>query len=105
MATSSKTLDMGMRDVGFSLLCVVSVAATLVVQFVSLIVFDTTGIDQYVPGAVLYSLVPAVVVTAIPAIVAARRYDRRRSQVITAVVFIAAIVASALMWSGFFVIG
>lgn len=105
MATFSEKPAISFKDAGFGLLCVVSVAAILLVQFVSLVVFDTTGLDQYIPGAVLYSLVPAVVVTAIPAIVAARRYDRRRSRVITAVVFLAAILASVLTWSGFFVIG
>ncbi|GAA0727552.1 hypothetical protein J2744_002637 [Halorubrum trapanicum] len=105
MAMSSKTLNVGLRDVGFSLLCIVSVAAILPVQFVSLIVFDTIGLDQFIPSTVIYTVVPAVVVTAIPAIVAARQYNRRGSQVITAVVFIAAILASILVWSGFFVIG
>lgn len=105
MAKPSKTLDMGLRDVGFSLLCIVSVAAILPVQFVSLVVFDTMGLDQFISSAVIYTVVPAVLVTPIPALLAARRYNRRRSRVITAVVFIAAILASALMWSGFFVIG
>jgi len=105
MATSSENPVISFRDAGFALLSVVSVASILLVQFASLVVFDTTGLDQYIPSAVLYFLVPAVVVTAIPAIVAARLYNRQRSRVITAVVFLAAILASALMWSGFFVIG
>lgn len=104
MATSSEKSAISFRDVGFGLLCVVSVAAILLAQFISLVVFDTTGLDQYVPGAVIYSVVPAVVVTAVPAIVAALRYDRQRALVITAGVFIAAIVASFLT-TGFFVIG
>lgn len=93
-----------LRDVGFGLLCVVSVAAILIGQFASLVAFDTTGLDQYVPSVVIYSVVPAVLMTVAPALVAARRYDRQRALVITAGVFTAAIVAS-LLTMGFFVIG
>lgn len=104
METTSENPAIRSRDAGFGLLCIVSVAAILLGQFVSLVVFDTTGLDQYVPSVVIYSVVPAVLMTAIPAIVAVRQYDRQRAIGITAGVFTAAIVASLLM-TGFFVIG
>lgn len=104
MKTSSKNSAIRLGDVGFGLLCVVSVAAILLGQFISLIVFDTTGLDQYVPSVMLYSVVPAVVVTVIPAIVAFHRYDSQRALVLTTGVFTAGIVASFLTTS-VFVIG
>lgn len=104
MATSAKKPAIGFRDIGFALLCVVSVAAILLAQFVSLVVIDTTGLDQYVPSVVIYSVVPAILVTAIPALAAVRQYGRQRAKWITASVFIAAIVAS-LLTTGFFVLG
>lgn len=105
MGTVSKTTGIDLREVGFGFLCVVSVTAILLAQFVSLIVFDTTGLDQYVPSVVIFSVVPAVVVTVTPALLAVRQYGRQRAKWITAGVFIAAIVASFLTWGGFFVIG
>ena len=104
MAMSSKTPAMGLRDVGFALLCIVSVAAVLIGQFVSLVAFDSTGLDVYVPSPIIYSVVPAVLVTAIPAVVAVRQYARQRALVIAAGVFTAAIVVSFLMMN-FWVIG
>lgn len=104
METPSETPAIRVRDVSFGLLCVVSVAAILLGQFVSLVVFDTTGLDQYVPSVVIYSVVAAVLMTALPAFVAVRQYDRQRSLGITAGVFTAAVVASFLT-TGFFVIG
>ena len=104
MKHPSKSTGIELADVAFGLLCVVSVAAILLGQFVSLVVFDTKGLDQYVPGLVIYSVVPAVLLTAVPAVVAARRYDRQRALMFTAGVFIAAIVASFATVS-FFVLG
>ncbi|MFC7216165.1 hypothetical protein ACFQO4_19055 [Saliphagus sp. GCM10025334] len=104
METPSETPVIRVRDVGFGLLCVVSIAAILFGQFVSLVVFDTTGLDQYVPSVVIYSVVPAVLMTALPASVAVRQYDRQRALGITVGVFTAAVVASFLT-TGFFVIG
>ena len=104
MESPSKYSGIGLLDLAFGLLCVVSVAAILIGQFVSLIVFDTTGLDQYVPGPVIFSVVPAVVMTAVPAIVAVRRYERQRALAITVGVFIAAI-ATSLLTVSFFIIG
>ena len=99
-----KNLDIGLLDLAFGLLRVVSVAAILIGQFVSLVVFDTIGLDQYVPGPVIFLVVPAVVMTAVPSIVAVRRYERQRALAITVGVFIATIAASLLTVS-FFITG
>ncbi|GAA0538721.1 hypothetical protein GCM10008994_12360 [Halorubrum ejinorense] len=88
----------------FGLLCVVAVAAILLGQVVSLIAFDATGVDRFVPGVVIYAVAPAALMTALPATVAVRRYGRQRAAVITAGVFTAAITASFLT-RGFFLIG
>ncbi|MWG35927.1 hypothetical protein [Halomarina oriensis] len=104
MATPSTRSGIGVPDVAFGLLCVVSVAATLLGQFVSLVVFDSTGLDQYVPSVVIYSLAPALLMTVLPAAVAARRYDRRRALAATVGVFVAALAVS-FVTMGFFLIG
>lgn len=104
MERSSTHAGVGVPDVAFGLLCIVSVAAVLLGQVVSLVVFDSTGLDEYVPSVVIYSSVPAALMTLLPAAVAARRYGRRRALVVAAVVFVAASVAS-LLTSGFFLLG
>lgn len=104
METPSRRTGVGLSDVAFGLLCLVSVATVLVGQFVSLVAFDTTGLDRYVPGLVVYSLVPAALVTAAPALVAGRRYGRRRALALSAGVFLAALVVSLFSLS-FFVLG
>lgn len=104
MSTTSENAGSGLRDVAFGLLCVVAVAAILLGQVVSLIAFDTTGLDRFVPSVVIYAVAPAALITALPAIVAVRRYGRQRAAVITAGVFTAAIIASFLT-RGFFLIG
>lgn len=93
-----------LADLAVGLLCVVSVTAILLGQFVSLVVFDTTGLDQYVPGPVIYSVVPAALLTAVPAVVAVHRYDRQRALALSAGVFVAALAAS-FFTMGFLVIG
>lgn len=104
MTASSKHSRSRLPDIAVGLLCVVSVAAILIGQFVSLVVFDTTGLDQYVPGPVIYTVVPALLMTAVPAIVALRRYEQQRALVLTGGVFIAAI-ATSLLTVNFFIIG
>ncbi|WP_343777534.1 hypothetical protein [Halorubrum ejinorense] len=104
MRTSSENSGSRLGDVAFGLLCVVAVAAILLGQVVSLIAFDATGVDRFVPGVVIYAVAPAALMTALPATVAVRRYGRQRAAVITAGVFTAAITASFLT-RGFFLIG
>ena len=104
METASESPKSRLRTVGFGLLCVAAVAATPLGQVVSLIAFDATGLDRYVPSVVIYVVVPATLLAAVPATVAVRRYGRRRAGVVTAGVFAAAVIAS-LVTSEFFLIG
>ncbi|MFC6733675.1 hypothetical protein [Haladaptatus sp. DYSN1] len=70
----------------------------------SLVVFDSTGIDEYVLSVVLYVAVPATIMTVTPATVAARRYTGRRAALASICVFTAAALA-AYLTAGFFVVG
>jgi hypothetical protein len=101
---SFSAAGIGRHDAGFALLCVLSVAAVLLGQVASLVIFDATGLDRYVPGAVLYTVVPAALVTAVPALAAARLYDGRRMLWYSLGVFVAAL-AAAVLTTGFFLIG
>jgi hypothetical protein len=86
--------SVGLPDVAVGLLCVLSVAGVVIGQLVSLIVFDTTGLDRYVPAWVIYAVAPAALVAVAPAVVADRLYDRRRALALAVGVFLAALGAS-----------
>jgi hypothetical protein len=72
----------------------VSVLAVLIGQAVSLVAFDTTGLDRFVPGPVIYVAVPAALTAVAPAAVGARLYGGRRAALYAAAVFLAAAVVS-----------
>lgn len=92
------------RDAGFALLCLLSVAAIPLGQLASLIAFDTTGFDQYIPGILIYTVFPALLLTVVPVLVAVRLYPRNRAVLYAAAVFVAS-VAVSLVTVNFFVIG
>jgi hypothetical protein len=95
---------LGLRDAGFVLLCLVSVFAVLLGQLVSLVVFDTSGLDRFVPSVLIYTVVPALLVTLLPTATATRLYARRTVVSVAVAVFVAALSAS-LFTINFLLIG
>ncbi|GAB3676598.1 hypothetical protein [Halopiger thermotolerans] len=93
--------DSGLREIGFGLLCLASTAAIPVAQVLSLVGFDTTGFDRYVPGVVIYTVVPAALVTAVPAIVAVRVFSGERALLYSAGVLVAAGIGSSVTAQAF----
>ena len=93
--------DVGIRDVGFGIVVVAAVALTLVAQLLSMIVFDSTGLDVYAPDAVFMNIVPALVLALVPAVVASRLYGRRGGIAAGAVVF-ATVLAVSTYTADFF---
>jgi hypothetical protein len=72
----------------------VSVVAVLLGQAVSLVAFDTAGLDRFVPGPVIYVAVPAALMALAPAALGSRLYGGRRAALYAATVFVAAAAVS-----------
>lgn len=68
--------DLGLRDAGFGVLALVSAALLIPAQLVSMIAFDSTGLDTVTPDLVFMAVLPALAVTLLPALVAHRLYTR-----------------------------
>lgn len=92
---SSRHVDA--RDVGFGVVCLLSVSLILPVQLVSMIVFDSTGLDVFFPPLVFMSLVPALVLSSIPALLAYRQYGANAARLTLAFVFLVAALAGAYL--------
>ena len=100
MPRPSTTVDIHIREAGYGLLCILSILAVPIGQGVSIIAFDTTGVDQYVPGWAIYLLGPALLVTALPAVLGTRLYGSRRALWSAAGVFVGFCPSSlSLPWS------
>ena len=93
--------NLGVRDLGFGLLCLVSVALTLIAQFVWMIIFNSWGLDVYVPALLFMHVLPALTLAIIPAVAARYLYAQTASLITGGVVFVACAIVSTVTISFF----
>jgi hypothetical protein len=104
-ADSTSRRNMGIRDLGLGLLGLVSVALTLIAQFASMVLFDSTGLDAYAPDLLFMHVLPALVVALVPAVAARYLYTQKASLVAGGVVFVVSAVASTFTVQFFMLCG
>lgn len=82
-----------LQDVGFALTWGLTLVLLIPVQLVSMIVFDSTGLDALSPVGVFMILVPTLLLAVLPTLVAGRLYSQRTALVTAGV----AVVVFALV--------
>lgn len=93
MATQDVTdVDLGLRDVGFGMLTLGSVASTVFAQFIWIIVFDESGLDRVVSDLLFVVILPVVTVALVPTPVAAYLYTRRTTLAVGMGVLVAGVI-------------
>lgn len=68
-----------LRDVGFGVLILIFTALIIPVQLGTMILFDSMGLDTVAPDIVFMALLPAIILTFVPAVVAHGIYARDRA--------------------------
>ncbi|AGB31788.1 hypothetical protein C488_15072 [Natrinema pellirubrum DSM 15624] len=86
--------SIGVRDLGFGLLSLVSVALTLIAQFVWMVIFDSSGLDVYAPDLLFMHILPAFTLALIPTVAAQYLYTQKWSLITGGVVFVASAIVS-----------
>lgn len=99
------TSGIGLRDVGFGIACLASVAFTLLAQLAWIIAFDASGLDAYAPDALFVTVLPALTVALVPAGIARKLYDENVPLVAGALVFAASAALSVLTIRAFMLCG
>jgi len=94
-AHDSSGLDVGLPDVAFGVLTLVSIALAVVAQLLWILAFDMTGLDTFAPDPVFTVVGPALSVALVPAAVAAVRYSRRTAAAVGVGVLAAALAVAA----------
>ena len=94
-AHDSSTVDLGLPDVAFVVLALLSVALAVVAQLLWILGFDMTGLDAFAPDVVFTVVGPAVSVALVPTAIAAVRYSRRTAAAVGAGVLAAALAVAA----------
>lgn len=80
--------DIGLRDTGFVLAWILALVLLIPIQLASMIGFDEMGLDTLTPDFVFMAVVPALILTAFPTLVARRLYARRTTRLIAVVAFV-----------------
>ena len=93
-AHSTTNINIGVRDLGFGLLSLASVALTLIAQIVWMIIFDSSGLDVYAPDLLFMYILPALTLALTPAVAARYLYTQKASLITGGVVFVASAVVS-----------
>lgn len=104
-ANSTSNSNIGVRDLGFGLLSLVSVALTLIAQFVWMVIFDSSGLDVYAPDLLFMHIFPALTLALIPAVAARYLYTQKSSLITGGVVFVASAIVSTFTIQFFMLCG
>lgn len=99
MTLTSSLQDVQLRDVGFAVVSIASVAGIFVGQVVTLAVLDTTGLDTVIPGLAIYTVIPALLLTIVPALIALKLYGQQRALKYSVGIFAATLTASLLTFN------
>ena len=83
----TSTIDLGLRDLGFGLLSLISIALTIFAQFLWMVLFDSTGLDVYAPALLFMHVLPALTLALLPAVAAWYLYTQKTSLIAGGVVF------------------
>lgn len=95
MATQSTSkINIGVRDLGFGLLSLVSIAFTLIAQLVWMVIFDSSGLDVYAPALLFMHILPALTLALLPAVTARYLYTQKASLITGGIVFVASAIVS-----------
>ena len=97
--------NVGVRDLGFGFLCLVSVALTLIAQFVWMVIFDSSGLDVYAPALLFMHVLPALTLALIPAVAARYLYAKKASLITGGAVFVASAIVSTFTIQFFMMCG
>ena len=97
--------NLGIRDLSFGLLILVSVALTLVAQFVWMVSFDSMGLDVYVPDLLFMHVLPALTLALIPAVAARYLYAQKAALITGGAAFVASAIVSMFTIQFFMVCG
>lgn len=91
-----------LRDSGFALVWFLALVLLIPIQLASMIGFDETGLDTLAPSFVFMAIVPALILTLFPTLVARRLYTSRttRTTAIVAFVIFTAIAAYTTQFYG-----
>lgn len=79
--------NIGLREISFALAWVLAFVLLIPIQLASMIGFDETGLDTLTPDFVFMAVVPALILTVFPTLVARRLYARGTTRVIAVVAF------------------
>ncbi|WP_247001767.1 hypothetical protein [Halosolutus gelatinilyticus] len=80
--------DVGLRDTGFALAWLLALVFLIPIQLASMIGFDETGLDTLSPDFVFMAVVPALILTLFPTLVARHLYTRGTTRIIAIVAFV-----------------
>jgi hypothetical protein len=106
MAThNTPTHDLGIRDLGFGLLTISSIALTLIAQFVWMIIFDSSRLDVYTPDLLFMHILPALTLAIIPAIAAQYLYTQKTALITGGIVFVTSGIVSTFTIEFFMMCG
>lgn len=104
-AHSTSRRNIGVRDFGLGLLSLLSVALTLIAQFVWMMIFDSSGLDVYAPDMLFMHILPALMVALIPAVAARYLYTQKASFITGGIVFVASAILSTFTIQFFMMCG